>query len=45
VKINNDTVENPQKLLELLSKISNVTAVKIDILRRGKKESLFVEII
>jgi len=45
VRINNDTVENPQKLLQLLSKISDVTAVKIDILRRGKKESLFIEII
>lgn len=45
VRINNDTVENPQKLLQLLSKISDVSAVKIDILRRGKKESLFIEII
>lgn len=44
VRINGDSVENPQRMMELLSKISDVTAVSIDILRRGQKQSVFVEI-
>lgn len=44
VEINNESLENPQKMLELLSKISDVTAVKIDLVRKLKKESLFIEI-
>jgi len=44
VRINGDSVENPQKMMELLGKISDVTAVSIDILRRGQKKSVFVEI-
>lgn len=43
-QINDESLENPQRMLELLSKISDVTAVKIDIIRRFKKETLFVEI-
>lgn len=44
VRINDESLENPQKMMELLSKILDVTAVKIDIIRKLKKETLFVEI-
>lgn len=44
VRINDESLENPQKMMELLSKISDVTALKIDIIRRLKKETLFLEI-
>lgn len=44
VRINDESVENPQKMLELLTNISDVTAVKVDLIRRGVKKSIFVEI-
>jgi len=44
VRINGDSVESPQNVIELLGKISDVTAVSIDILRRGQKKTLFIEI-
>ncbi len=43
-RINGEDVSSPQKAMELLSKIEDITAVNIDLMRRGEKRSLFIEI-
>lgn len=44
VNINGENLSTPEKLFELFGKADDLTAITIDMLRRGKKESLFVEI-
>ncbi|NOZ25048.1 MAG: hypothetical protein GXO94_03020 [Nitrospirae bacterium] len=43
-RINGEDVSSPQKAMELLSKIQDITAVNIDLMRKGEKKSLFIEI-
>jgi len=43
-RINGEDVSSPQKAVELLSKIQDITAVNIDLMRKGEKKSLFIEI-
>ncbi len=43
-RINGEDVSSPQKAMELLSKIQDITAVNIDLVRKGEKKSLFIEI-
>jgi general secretion pathway protein C len=44
VQINGETLDSPNKMLELFSKIDDLTAAKIDILRNGERKTLFVEV-
>lgn len=44
VQINGQTLDSPNKMLELFSKIDDLTAATIDILRDGEKKTLFVEV-
>ncbi len=44
VQINGETLDSPNKMLELFSKIDDLTAAKIDILRKGERKTLFVEV-
>lgn len=44
VNINGEELTTPEKLFELFGRAEELTALTIDMLRRGKKESLFVEI-
>ncbi len=43
-RINGEDVSSPERLVEMLSKLDTVTAVNIDMLRGGKKKTLFIEI-
>ena len=43
-RINGEDVSSPQKAIELLSRIQEITAVNIDLMRKGEKKSLFIEI-
>ncbi|HEC98453.1 MAG TPA: hypothetical protein ENI58_09945 [Nitrospirae bacterium] len=43
-RINGEDVSSPQKAIELLSRIQDITAVNIDLLRKGEKKSLFINI-
>lgn len=44
VQINGQTLDSPNKMLELFSKIDDLTAATIDILRNGQKKTLFIEV-
>jgi len=44
VQINGQTLDSPNKMLELFSKIDDLTAATIDILRNGEKKTLFIEV-
>ncbi len=43
-RINGEDISSPERLVEMLSKLDTVTAVNIDMIRRGKKKTLFIEI-
>ncbi|GMT47910.1 MAG: type II secretion system protein GspC [bacterium] len=43
-RINGEDVSSPQKAIELLSRIQDITAVNIDLMRKGEKKSLFINI-
>ncbi len=43
-RINGEDVSSPQKAIELLSRIQDITAVNIDLMRKGEKKSLFIDI-
>ncbi len=43
-RINGEDVSSPERLVEMLSKLDTLTAVNIDMLRRGKRKTLFIEI-
>lgn len=44
VKINGEKIDSPNKLMEMLSKLNDMTAVNIDLLRRGERKTIFVEV-
>jgi len=44
VQINGQTLDSPNKMLELFSKIDDLTAATIDIIRNGQKKTLFVKV-
>ncbi len=44
VKINGEPLTTPEKLFEFFSKTEDITAVTVDLIRFGKKKSLFIEI-
>ncbi len=44
VKINGENLTTPEKLFEFFSKTEDITAVTVDLIRHGKKKSLFIEI-
>ncbi len=43
-RINGEEIDSPDKAIEMLSKLEDITAVNIDLLRRGAKKTLFIEI-
>ncbi len=44
VRINGEPTTNPQKIMEIYSQLKEMTSVNIDIIRRGTKKTLFIEI-
>ncbi len=43
-RINGEEIDSPDKAIEMLSKLDDITAVNVDLLRRGQKKTLFIEI-
>lgn len=43
-RINGEEIGSPDKAIEMLSKLEDITAVNVDLLRRGAKKTLFIEI-
>jgi general secretion pathway protein C len=44
VKINGELLTTPEKLFEFFAKTEDITAVTVDLIRYGKKKSLYIEI-
>ena len=43
-RVNGEDVSSPERLIEMLSKLESITAVNIDLIRRGKRKTIFIEI-
>ncbi len=43
-RVNGEDVSSPERLVEMLSRLESITAVNIDLIRRGKKKTIFIEI-
>ncbi len=43
-RVNGEDVSSPERLIEMLSKLESITAVNIDLIRRGQRKTLFIEI-
>ena len=44
VRVNGESVKNPQQLMTIFSKVNEVTAINLDIIRKGDKKSIFIEL-
>ena len=43
-QVNGETINSPQKLMTIFSKINDLTAINLDIIRKGKRKSIFIEL-
>ncbi len=44
VSINGEPTTSPDKIMELYSQIKNMTAVNLDVIRRGRRKTIFIQI-